>query len=181
MSQRRTLALGGLAAFGLPAVAGSAAAAPGPDAALIAWCARWAEAEAGYSAVTEPYGRTLDEPPPEVEAAAEAFSREALDMLERIQATPARTGAGFRAKARVALRRNLDVGDEVAEALAWGLLRDLLTGDPYLAAMDRVKAARTALAARARISRRGDPAYDRLDAEARRAEAKLARVGRAAA
>ena len=134
MSRRRALALGGFAALALPAATRSTATKPNPDANLIACCARWAEVEARYSAVTEPYGRTLDDPPPEVEAEADAFWREARTMLERIQATSARTEEGRRAKARVALRINLDPVDETAEAIAWGLLSDLLTDDPCLAA-----------------------------------------------
>ena len=153
-----------------------AAAQPSPDADLLIWCSRWAEADARFSAVTEPYAHTLEDPPPEVEAAAATFAHEAQDMLERIQATPARAQEGWRAKARVALRINLDAGDEASEALAWGLLRDLLAGDPYLAAMDRVNAARTALAAQAKISKPGEVTYERLDTAARRAEAEMARA-----
>ena len=159
------------AAGALPAAAYSS-----PDADLLIWCARWAEADACFSTVTEPYAHTLDDPPPEVEAAAAAFSHEAHDMLERIQTTPAQTVAGWRAKAKVALRINLDAGDEASEALAWGLLRDLLAGDPYLAAMDRVDAARTALAAQAKISKPGEVVYERLNALARRAETEMARA-----
>jgi len=97
-----------------------------------------------------------DDPPPEVQTAADALWRETRDMLERIQATPATTEQGWQVKARVALRIKLDLEDELSEAIAWGLLRDLLAGDPYLAAMDQVGASRTALAAQAKISKPGE-------------------------
>lgn len=184
MSRRRTLAMGGIAALALPAVIGRATAAPTPDEALIAWCARWPQTEDEYAIAIRPYDSADDVVfPPEVEALVKSLDSEGSALLEKIQATPALTDEGRKAKARVALRLALDRSndDPDAEGVAWGLLRDLLAGDFYLAALNRVEAARAAFSAEAQTSRGESPALALLHADLRQSEVNMAQAGRAVA
>lgn len=135
-----------LAAMGGVALAApSLFASPAQDAPLIAWCARFAGAEDDYEAAIRPFpdGKF----PPDVDAHLDALWAEECDLLARINATPARTPAGWVAKAKVALRLALDGGydAERTEEVTTALLRDLAGADPgFLAAHDGTAKARHA-------------------------------------